>query len=63
MPKNEIAAFPKKSKKFDLQLILFSKIGHGNKASEPELQAFAKISVVDGVSNFAPKIITKKTDC
>ena len=34
-----------------------------NKASVLELQKFAKISVVDGVSNFAPQITTKKTDC
>ena len=34
-----------------------------NKASVLKLQKFAKISVVDGVSNFAPKITTKKTDC
>ena len=34
-----------------------------NKASVSHLQEFAKIIVVDGVSYFAPKIITKKTDC
>ena len=28
-----------------------------------EFQKSANISVADGVSNFAPKIITKKTDC
>ena len=34
-----------------------------NKASVSQLQKFAKISVVDGASYFAPKIKTKKTDC
>ena len=34
----------------------------GNKAWATEIQKFATISVVDGVSNFTPKIITKKTD-
>ena len=34
-----------------------------NKAWAPELQKIAKISAVDGVSNFAPIIITKKADC
>ena len=30
-----------------------------NKAFVPEVQKFAEISVVDGVSNFAPKTITE----
>ena len=34
-----------------------------NKALIPKLQKFAKIGVVDGVSNFAPKIIIMKMDC
>ena len=33
-----------------------------NKAFVPELQKIPKIGIVDGVSNFAPKIITKKMD-
>ena len=34
-----------------------------NKALVPKLLKFAKIGVGDGVSNFAPKIITMKMDC
>ena len=34
-----------------------------NKTLVPKLQKFAKIGVVDGASNFAPKIITMKMDC
>ena len=34
-----------------------------NKALVSEVQKIAEISVVDGVSNFAPKIITEKTNC
>ena len=34
-----------------------------NKAFVPEVQKFAEISVVDGVSNFPPKIITEETNC
>ena len=33
------------------------------KASVPEIQNFAEISDIEGASNFAPKIIAKKTDC
>ena len=29
----------------------------------PKLQKIVKIGVLDGVSNFAPKIITMKIDC
>ena len=34
-----------------------------NKPLLPKLQKLAKIGVVDGVSNFAPKIITMKMVC
>ena len=34
-----------------------------NKASVPELQKFVEISDIDGANNFAPKLITQKTNC
>ena len=34
-----------------------------NKASLPDFQKISKINIVDGVSNFDPKIITKENDC
>ena len=34
-----------------------------NKALVPEVHKFAEISVLEGVSNLAPTIVTKKTDC
>ena len=34
-----------------------------NKALVPKFKKNAKIGVADGVSNFAPKMITMKIDC
>ena len=34
-----------------------------NKALVSEVKKIAEISVVDGVSNFAPKIIAERTNC